>query len=162
FTRTLDRIRELQPGATTLLDVGAATGDLVRMARARGFDAHGVELSEYAVAMAEKLNSVRLERRALRELQGSALYDCIHLNHVFEHLSDPRSELAHLARLLRSGGLLYIEVPYQFHAVEKLLFRARRKAGEFTLHSLHHPYFYTPKTIVRLLRAGGFETARVS
>lgn len=162
FERTVRSLKRLNPLAKTLLDVGAATGDFVRIARDEGFEADGIELSEAAIEMAKDRHAIQLERLALVALQKDGFYDCIHINHVFEHFGEPVKELRHIHRLLANEGLLYIEVPYQFNFVEKWMFRLRQKEGEFTLHSLHHPFFYTPRSIVRLLSENGFEVIEAS
>lgn len=162
FAKTLRALTRLLPGARSLLDVGAATGDFVKLAREHGFAAEGIEMSAFAVEQAETLNSIGLRRRMLADVDGDALYDCIHLNHVFEHFNDPLQELAQIRRLLRPDGVLYLEVPYQFQPVERARFWLRRDRPEFTLHSLHHAFFYTPRTIARLLRERGFAIAGLS
>jgi 2-polyprenyl-3-methyl-5-hydroxy-6-metoxy-1,4-benzoquinol methylase len=162
FEQTLAKIKKQHPSARRLLDVGAATGELVRMARDFGFEADGIEMSQFAVSQAQEINGVTLERNTLAGVLRSDYYDCIHLNHVFEHFNEPLTELRHIGRLLREGGLLYIEVPYQFQIIEKLLFRVRRTTPALTLHSLHHAYFYTPDTLARVLSANGFEILSVS
>jgi 2-polyprenyl-3-methyl-5-hydroxy-6-metoxy-1,4-benzoquinol methylase len=162
FEKTLARIRKLHPAARRLLDVGAATGELVKMAHDFGFEADGIEMSKFAVAQAQEINGVALERNTLAGVSRSDYYDCIHLNHVFEHFNEPLTELRHIGRLLREGGLIYIEVPYQFQVIEKLLFRVRGIKPVLTLHSLHHAYFYTPDTLARMLSANGFEILSVS
>jgi SAM-dependent methyltransferase len=162
FLKTIKTIRRINPDARTLLDVGAATGDLVRIARQSGLDAEGIELSDAAIAMANAQDSLKLERLTLGEVQKDEFYDCLHLNHVFEHFNEPVKELVQIHRLLKKEGLLYIEVPYQFNVVERSMFRLSAREGEFTVHSLHHPFFYTPKSISRLLDANGFEVLECS
>ena len=70
FVDTLRTIKALNPSAVKLLDVGAATGDFVRAARELGFDAEGIELSEFAVGQADRLNAVRLRRVVARRCPG--------------------------------------------------------------------------------------------
>lgn len=162
FVNTLRAIKALHPGAVRLLDVGAATGDFVRVARELGFDAEGIELSEFAVDEAYKRNSVRLKRLGLADIAGSGLYDAIHLNHVFEHFNDPRTELMHIRRLLRRCGVLYLEVPYQFNVVERVKHALAPENATLTVSSLHHAYFYRPRGLVRLVAASGFRVHSVS
>jgi SAM-dependent methyltransferase len=162
FIDTLRTIKELNPSAVTLLDVGAATGDFVQAARELGFEADGIELSDFAVEQAFRLNSVRLRRLVLADLPGSDLYDAIHLNHVFEHFNDPLAELAHMHRLLRRNGVLYLEVPYQFNIVERVKHAIAPQRATLTLHSLHHAYFYRPRSLARLVAANGFRVQSVS
>jgi SAM-dependent methyltransferase len=162
FENTLRTVKKLRPAAKTILDVGAATGDFVKLAREQGFHAEGIELSEYAVTMAREQNGIELQRIPLSAVAKPGFYDFIHLNHVFEHFNEPLKELESITGLLCDGGLLYLEVPYQFNVVERLLFLLKWRQTQFTLHSLHHPYFYSPRTMRRLLRANGFEVVRIA
>jgi SAM-dependent methyltransferase len=162
FARTVRMFFRFNPKAKSALDVGAATGEFVKIARTFGLQADGIELSEFAVRKAYDEHGVKLDRIGLAEMPNDRIYDCIHLNHVFEHFNDPRAELAHIRRLLKPGGLLYIEVPYQFQLIEKLMFKVRGERPQFTLHSLHHPFFYTPATIARLLTEHGFDILRIT
>ena len=162
FVSTISALKKLCPGAKTLLDVGAATGDLVKIARGEGYEAEGIELSEYAIRMAREINSIEIEHSILAEVKKDGFYDCIHLNHVFEHFNEPLDELRHVHRLLNNNGLLYMEIPYQFHFIDKLLFKLKGSRSDFTLRSLHHAYFYTPRTISRLLISNGFEIIGIS
>jgi SAM-dependent methyltransferase len=135
---------------------------MVRIARDAGLDAEGIEISEFAIACARQQHGVELQKLTLDQLPTANRYDGIHLNHVFEHFLDPAAELAHLRRLLRPGGILYIEVPFQFTSIERWLYRFGFKRPELSLHSLHHPYFYSPATLRRLLQRHGFEVLQVS
>ena len=162
FIDTLRRIKTLNPRAVKLLDVGAATGEFVRAARDLGFDADGIELSEFAVRQADRVNGVCLRRLLLADVPGRELYDAMHLNHVFEHFNDPLAELAHMHRLLRRGGVLYLEVPYQFNVVERVKHALWPEQATLTLHSLHHAYFYRPSSLGRLVAANGFRIHSLS
>ncbi len=162
FTETVQNLKKLHPQARTVLDVGAATGAFVKVAREHGLQADGIEYSAYAVQQAMELYGIRLEQATLEQVPEDRKYDIIHLNHVFEHFTDPVHELRHILRLLRNGGILYVEIPYQFHAFEKLSFILQRRRASFGLHSLHHPYFYTPVTILRLLESQGLDVTSVS
>jgi hypothetical protein len=76
---------------------------------------------------------------------------------VFEHLVRPGQELRTLADHLAPGGILQIEVPYQFHVLERLRFRLKglSRPATPTLSSFHHPFFYTPSSLSRLLERTG-------
>ena len=86
-------------------------------------------------------------------------YDFIHMHHVFEHLSLLLEDLRTMRRHLTPDGVMFIEIPFQFHAIEKLRFRLTKKASPRspTLLSLHHPYFYTPESVRRVLERAGFK-----
>lgn len=162
FAKTLETLKRLGGGAGSLLDIGAATGDFVKIARERGFDAAGIETSSFAVAQARTTKGIDLQCMKLSQLQGDEVYDCIHLNHVFEHFNEPVVEIEHIRRLLKVGGLLYVEVPFQFNFLERLRFYLSRPNTDFTLHSLHHAYFYTPRTLSKLLEGHRFRIEELS
>lgn len=155
FRRSLTEMKSLFPTAERFLDVGAATGDMVHLAREDGLDAEGIELSEFAAQQARDRFGLELKQIPLVEV-ADAQYDLVHLNHVFEHFNDPVDELNHLHRIIKPGGGLYIEIPYQFHIIERLKYRLRPKQVPYSLHSIHHPYFYTPHTIKKILKDNGF------
>jgi 2-polyprenyl-3-methyl-5-hydroxy-6-metoxy-1,4-benzoquinol methylase len=162
FIRTVDGLIFLNPEGKTLLDVGAATGDFLAIAKDKGLDGHGIEFSEYARTKAKEKYGIELLNLPLSGHTPDFRYDFIHLSHVFEHFNEPITELRHISRLLDKKGMLYIEIPCQFHLIEKFIFKMRRNTGRFTLHSLHHPFFYTPKAIIQLLKSQGFQIIHLS
>lgn len=156
FDHTLHVFKKLFPGKQKLLDVGAATGEMVMMARKAGYQAEGIEFSDFAVNQAKKKWDIVLKQTPLSKIDSKS-FDIIHLNHVFEHFADPVAELKNIHRILTTAGGLYIEIPYQFHIVERLKHKFATRPVPFSLHSLHHPFFYTPTTIRRILTDNGFQ-----
>lgn len=161
FNLTLENFKRFNKNFTKMLDVGAATGDMVNIARKYGFNAEGIELSPYAIAKAKEKYNIVLMQKFLSDV-GDNSFELIHLNHVFEHFNSPRIELNHLNRILIVNGILYIEIPYQFHIVERLKYRFFSQPRPFTLHSIHHPYFYTVETIKSLVKSSGFEIIKLN
>jgi SAM-dependent methyltransferase len=96
-----------------LLEVGAGTGEFVRTAIDGGFEAEGVEVSEWAAAEAEKLG-VTITQGMLsdwvKEQRGGKV-DVVALWHVLEHVEDPLGLLQEILTVVRPGGLLVLEVP---------------------------------------------------
>ena len=156
FSQTLNVLKKKFPGKQKFLDVGASTGDMVAIARQAGYQAEGVETSEFAVKRAREKWGIQLMKGSLSEIETES-YDIVHLNHVFEHFTNPVAELKNMYRILRNGGGLYLEIPYQFHVIERLHHRFAPRRVPFSLHSVHHPFFYTPNTIRRILRDHGFQ-----
>ncbi len=91
-----------------LLDVGAYCGFFVEVARERGFEAEGIELSRWAAGQARARGlAVHNETIAERAARG-ARYDVVTMWDVVEHLAEPRRDLELAARLLRPGGRLVL------------------------------------------------------
>ena len=114
--------RGLAPGAS-ILDVGAASGLLVREASAQGFRAVGVEPSLPLAARARadgiEVHSGVLPNAAL----GEARFSFVTLVDVIEHVDDPLALLRECAAVLEPGGRLLVVTPDRRSVAAKLLGR---------------------------------------
>ena len=81
------------------MDVGAASGDFLNVAKNLDLDVEGIEYSQYGVDKAYELYNIILEKKLLSDIKKKSYYDFIHLNHVFEHFNNPNEELFHIDRL---------------------------------------------------------------
>lgn len=144
-----------------LLDIGAATGEFVHVAKSYHIHAEGIELSEWACQRAKEKYNIDLKCADLFSAgYPDSSFDVIHMHHVFEHILQPVSFLHKAKKILKRSGILVLEVPYQFdnglEMVRKTLGRTKRP--EFSLFSIHHPYFYSPKAFSAVLKKCGFDT----
>lgn len=123
------KMRE-QCGYKTLLDIGAGTGYFLKLAKDRGFDVFGIEVSERASEFARENYGVNLlnitDIEEARFHDGS--FDVITLCHVIEHLPYPEVTLKEVYRILRPNGILLIVTP-NYRTVETTLSRVNRKLG---------------------------------
>jgi len=94
-----------------LLDVGFGNGDFLKLATEMGWQAEGIDFDPEAVAVAEARGlNVRCASAADLSDQNEQ-FDIITLSHVIEHVHDPIGLLNNLYRLLKPGGLLWLETP---------------------------------------------------
>ena len=95
-----------------MLDVGCGSGHFLAMAkRVLNVETYGVELFGFDAAFAEK-NNLKIFQGTLQQAAfPDQFFDVITLNHVFEHIADPRSALRELRRILKDGGTLILAVP---------------------------------------------------
>ena len=147
-------------GAGSVLDVGCGMGDCMLAMRRAGLEPVGIEMSSFA---ADAARSRGLEvHEGPAEVVGSRLlgegrtFEAIHCSHVLEHTGDARGFLALLHRLLRPGGLLYLEVPNQFRNVLEKIDLVRGKDPAFSVLSVHHHYFFSRQSLLLLLQGSGF------
>lgn len=110
----LDRL-DARPGLR-LLDVACGEGELVRLARARGLEAQGVDLSQVALARGR----IGLAPGVMVAADGTALpFPDGHFQRLasvgsLEHYADMPAGLAEMARVLDPAGLALILVPNSF------------------------------------------------
>jgi 2-polyprenyl-3-methyl-5-hydroxy-6-metoxy-1,4-benzoquinol methylase len=159
FHLRLNAIEALEPRKGRLLDVGCAIGILVDLARRRGWDAQGVDISPYAVGEC-RARGLPVHRGDLFSARlPSETFDVAVLDDTIEHVPDPRALIAELRRVLVPGGLLTMNTPNEAGLV-------RRVQGTSWFHYKppEHLYYFSPRTLSALLVASGFRvlTTRVS
>jgi len=152
FEKYLDLLAQRHPSQGSLLDVGAATGFFLELARRRQWKTCGVEPSDYATHVAtDKGLDVRcgvLEDLSLPE--GS--FDVITMWDVIEHVTDPRESLAKAFALLTPGGTLALNTPDSASLLARLL--------GLRWHLVvppEHLILFSRKSLELLLREAGFE-----
>lgn len=91
----------------SLLDIGAGTGDFLRIAQEKGWQVVGVEPNQKAIDNARKKN-ISLYKN-LEEVQGT--FDCITLWHVLEHIPDLQTQIDFINQHLQPNGVLIVAVP---------------------------------------------------
>ena len=101
FESYLDLLAGRHPQLGDLLDVGAATGFFLDLARRRGWKTCGVEPSKYASLVASQKN-LTVHCGVLEELNlPDASFDVVTMWDVIEHVNDPSESLKAACRLLR-------------------------------------------------------------
>jgi 2-polyprenyl-3-methyl-5-hydroxy-6-metoxy-1,4-benzoquinol methylase len=134
----------------TLLDVGCATGGLLMTARAK-FDVEGVELSDELSRIARQ-NGFQVTIGTLTDVQGAERFDVVTMLQLIEHIVDPTDILSDVRRLLRPGGILYLNTP-NIDSASFRLFHDRH----MHVSSFGHVSLYTRESLDRLARRSGFE-----
>lgn len=104
----LNLINSLQNQKGNLLDIGAGTGDFLKVAMHDEWQTTGIEPSEKAKAIALQKGVSFAENTAALE---SHSFDIITMWHVLEHVPNPEEQIKELKRLLKSTGTILIAVP---------------------------------------------------
>jgi len=156
FRRSLRHIEAAAPPAgRRVLDVGAAGGSFLAIARERGYEPLGCEPSAWMCAFARDHYGLDLHAGTIFDLPVPAgSVDLLTLWDVIEHTPDPRAVLERAHRLLAPGGVLAISYPDRGSLVARLM--GRRWVFNLTVHL----YYFDPRTLVRLLRRTGFAPLR--
>ena len=107
----LERAARHLPKKGKLLDVGAATGHFVALAKGAGWDARGIDVSAHGADTA-RAKGLDVRQTTLDGYDAPAgSFDMLTMWDVIEHLPDPMAALKKAATLLRPGGLLAIVTP---------------------------------------------------
>jgi 2-polyprenyl-3-methyl-5-hydroxy-6-metoxy-1,4-benzoquinol methylase len=154
------RLALLRPWVTAvrprLLDAGCATGMFLAVTAAAGWQAEGLDISEFALERARargfQVRCGTLPDPALPD----AAFDVITLWDVIEHVPDPAAVLRECRRLLKPGGVLAMSTP---------------DAGSLPAHLLRglwlgyrsideHLYFFSRATMRAMLEQAGLRVVR--
>lgn len=97
------------------LDIGAGLGQFQSLLETRGGLTEGIEASplrrQYARETSGRDLSAELVDSPDRQAAQAAFFDLITLWDVIEHVDFPRETLAMAVRLLKPGGLLFLDTP---------------------------------------------------
>jgi SAM-dependent methyltransferase len=158
FDQILEGIEKVVPARGRLLDFGCGPAYFIEHAGGRGWEAHGVELGAWAEEAARRRNVSHFHRGLLaRQHFPDGWFDVVCAQQVLEHLPDPARDLAEIRRVLRPGGVFYVNVP-NYRCLSILLGR-----DDFELNwPMEHVNYFQPRTLRRLLERCGFEVCRIS
>ena len=153
--RALREIRKTFPSSDppNFLDVGCSFGALVQEANALGCRGCGIDISAYAAehAQSEGLDVRRADPVNIPDFGVQPGFHIVSMIEVIEHLPDPRAALAEIARVMAPEGLLILQTA-------NMDGRQARKAGpEYHYYLPGHLYYFSRKTLTRLLEECGFE-----
>jgi SAM-dependent methyltransferase len=147
--------KTVRPGR--LLDVGCGTGEVLAVARDRGWEVAGAEPVEDSAAFAVRERGLDVRCALLEESDlPRRSYDVVSAFHVLEHMTDGLAFLRSIARWARPGGYVVIEVP-NFGSIHRHAFGG----GWPGLRPLEHVAHYTPLTLVSAMQRAGLDSARV-
>jgi 2-polyprenyl-3-methyl-5-hydroxy-6-metoxy-1,4-benzoquinol methylase len=150
----LDRLDKLlQPvnGSRRVLDFGSGWGFFLGVAKERGWESSGIEPLPAPAVYARASFDITVVTDTLRDgLFPPGTFDAITAFQVFEHLPTPKRDLTLLARMLRAGGVILIEVPNIHHWTVSLLGARHRHFVQ------DHLNFFSEDTLSDLLTSEGF------
>lgn len=121
FELYLDKIREFSSNIGNLLDVGAATGYFLELARQKNWNVAGVEISSFAAGKARNKGLDVITGTLESADFPEKYFDVLTFWDVIEHLSDPKSQLLSAQKIIKNGGLIVINTPDAGSFTAKLL-----------------------------------------
>lgn len=124
YLRNIEALdREIPLAGKRLLEIGSGFGvSLAIMLKRFGVDAYGIEPATEGFDASngcarEILRANDLDPARVIDAVGESIpfpdgsFDIVYSNNVLEHTADPAKVLSEAARVLRPGGMLFVEVP---------------------------------------------------
>lgn len=140
-----------------ILDIGCATGNFLHILGGKGWYTHGIEpdpkYADYSRSQGITVHNSTLEQANL----PANSFNVITAFHTIEHLYDPSTSLNRIRDLLSPNGTLFVVVPN----VDNIRFRIDPRYRRWFF-SPAHVYYFTPKTISRMLENVGFRVSSVT
>ena len=149
-------LRDVTPGVA--LDVGCSIGVVLDQLRQRGWTPYGVDVSAYATEYARREFGLNVFTGTLDDVDlPPDSVDLATMLLTIEHLPDPKGVLRQVHRLLKPGGVLIVGT----HDVEGLW--PRIVGARWRHYSMpEHVYYFSRRTLTRMLADVGLETFRAT
>ncbi|WP_420263994.1 class I SAM-dependent methyltransferase [Candidatus Magnetominusculus dajiuhuensis] len=136
-----------------ILDIGCGRGLFLNVMKDAGWEVAGVEFDEATASNAASYYGIEVISGEPHTWKfDPASFDVITLNHVLEHIANPKELIQSCHRLLKDGGLLVVAVPN----LDGIQSWAGRK-NWFHLDVPYHLHHFTDKGISSLLSAASFD-----
>lgn len=153
FAEPLCHLLRLRARGSRLLDLGFGRGYVLKLARAYGFEAYGLDSSALLAGELEPEFGRRICHGTLGvDAIPWGSFDAIVMSHVAEHLADPITVLKQVREKLNPGGILCIAVP----DMGSLQLRIFGKNWDVVSPLVHYQYF-NEASLSLLLRSCGFD-----
>jgi SAM-dependent methyltransferase len=152
FAEVADMLAPHLRPESRIVDVGCATGGLLAELQRRGFK-HllGLDPSPGCATVAKRLYGIEVWTTTIHELTAlEERFDVVVLIGVLEHLPELDESITSLTKILKPGGLLYVEVPDASSYFEWF-------SAPYQFLSIEHVNFFSSTSLSNLLARRGFE-----
>ncbi len=149
----------------SLLDVGFGCGTFLNLAKEKGFDVSGTEISEYACQYVQEKLGMEVFCGDLKKARfpGEG-FDVVTVWHTLEHVPSPSVTLEEIHRILKKDGVLVVAVPNLNNFITRFLyFLVRwRKLKLFSVKAKElHLYHFSILTLTAILEKTGFRVKKI-
>ncbi len=136
-----------------VLEIGCATGFLLKALERRGWKVTGLEISAAAANYARDMLNLDVHTGQMNDtILGNESYDLIIMLHTFEHLPDPRQTLLQLRKHLSEQGIFVLQIP-NARSLEARISEKNWEGWRIPYHLFH----FSPAPLKRLLSECGYQ-----
>jgi len=160
------KLRGLFPGVPSprLLEIGFGGGEFLPELRTAGFDVQGFDVSESAVRRLISAGIAGTFAPSLAEARfPDESFDMVVTWEVFEHIPNPDVFAREIRRILKPGGMWFLQVPnwrwieLKLRVMDKVPGRKSYLSPYGVVGPLFHLFHYTHETLKKTLRQAGLE-----
>jgi len=156
----LASIEALIPGKGRLLDIGCGQGYFLKEAKDKGWDAYGLDISDYAARHSKKVAGVDIFLGHIHDARyEDSFFDVVTLWDVLEHTKDHIKILNEVRRVLKKGGIVVASTP---NAGSMDAICHKYKWPYFDFEKYGHILQFTPKTLKRSFKKCEFHIENIS
>lgn len=154
FKKVIRELKKIKPNGL-LIDIGCSSGEFISCAKNNGYRVIGVEPHKKAceIALNKGLDVINADFLNVDIKNNSA--DVVSMIHVLEHVTNPGKILKKARIILKSDGILLIEIPI---LTKIWLFLLK---GKHPIFRGSHVLFFTKKQIISLLEKENFKILKV-
>jgi 2-polyprenyl-3-methyl-5-hydroxy-6-metoxy-1,4-benzoquinol methylase len=157
-----------------VLDIGCGGGLFLSLLKREGAQGIGIELSDSRAYYAATKHSLEIHKRPIEsefwQKGYEGYFDAVTLWDVIEHVNYPFQTLQSAAKVLKKGGLLFIDTPCRdsfYHQVGELTYRL--SGGRFptflnAMYSSHlfgHKQIFSTREMKELFKSCGLEVIQL-
>ena len=151
----LDQIRKGEKGM--LLEIGSAKGFFLSKAREAGYNIYGLELNRTNYEYSRRqLGDTILDKDLLEAQFEQGKFDVVYMRDVIEHIPDPRAFLGEVNRILKPGGMVFLDT----HNVDGWIYKIARERHT-VFFGFEHPTHWSPRTLEMILSQNDFMVCKM-
>jgi 2-polyprenyl-3-methyl-5-hydroxy-6-metoxy-1,4-benzoquinol methylase len=144
------------PKQVKILDIGCGFGESLAYHKERGCEAHGVEVDDNILRVAEKFGfNVKCGQFNADNYQKN-YFDYITMEQVIEHVSDPVQTLRDIASILKPEGTVVFSTPNPY-GWSAFLFEKKW----MNWHTPYHYHLFSKKSLCLAAQKAGFAVSKI-
>jgi len=151
FYSILKRLDNIEKKDKSILDIGAASGIFLYIAKKYGYEVTGIEPSEFLVSEAEKKFNITLFNGTVEEFKSDNKYSVITLLDIIEHLVDADEFIQKISEFIKDEGILIIVTP-DINSITAKIFKTK-----WWHYRIAHVNFFNYKSLKYLLYKNNYE-----
>jgi 2-polyprenyl-3-methyl-5-hydroxy-6-metoxy-1,4-benzoquinol methylase len=158
YRRTLQRFASYR-STNRILEIGSNIGGFLFQARQQGWDPIGIEPVAQCAEYGRRHHGLNIISTTLERADlPSNAFDVVYSISVFEHIASPSRILQEVCRILRPGGVIYIDTVNYDSYTQRFV----GAADWDTLSPRVHLSLFTPTTLPKFCEQAGLVVKRVS